>query len=567
MTNRKQTTLTKVIQKQIRTRIALTFVSVAVLALLVAAFEFKSSLDRVWSQVDVELNSLENFVISQKLIDNKSAISEKITSLNQSGNKFQIIWDEFAHLSSGKYRRFEWPFYWKIQYPLKQYGSQKFGQFIVRGSFLDHRDVLREFAISMLVILFFSILLFVLLYPLTNKIPKKIILDPLSNILNLLREGPALKSDENLHSIAEIREVQEKIITLIDDVKKASEQVARGELAVQVAHDLRFPVDDSLATIAALKGQVPEYERAKLEKIALRIGNICNGLLAHHRGEGRKDFCFISETIQSFVDEQNRKQASVLYAAEISSSAAVTEVCVSETDINRILTNLADNSHKALDKIESPKIKLALEHSESKVVLTFIDNGEGMDAATLVTVKTKGGSHRPGGNGIGLKSIKQIVQNAGGRFDMSSEKNVGTTITIEIPVAQKSNVRIVAEKKAKKLNPDFVLVDDDFSVRERWLDEAEQLGLEGVFCASESERLSLNISKDVPNYVDVNGSSKGSGIQLAKELHRQGFEEIYLVTGDRTMWGQSFPFAKEIRNKDFPFAPDDQIKPQQSQLI
>ena len=137
---------------------------------------------------------------------------------------------------------------------------------------------------------------------------------------------------------------------------------------------------------------------------------------------------------------------------------------------------------------------------------------------------------------------------------MTSEKNIGTVVTLEIPTASKANVRIVSDKRAlKKLTPDFVLVDDDSTVRERWLDEAEHLGLDGIFCASETERLTLDISKDVPHYLDVNGESKSSGVRLAEELHRQGFEEIYLITGDRTMWGQTFPFVKDVRNKDFPF--------------
>lgn len=558
--NSRQTTLTKVIQKQIRTRITLTFLCVAAFAFVVAAFEFKSSLNRVWFQVDEEMKSLENFVISQILIDNKPAISEKIESLNSSGNRFQIVWDGSVNPEPGKYRGFEWPVYWKIQYPLRQIGSEKFGQFVVKGSFLDHREVFREFAFSMFVILFFSVLLFVLLYPLTNKIPKKIILDPLSNILNLLRDGPTQKTDENLHSIAEIREVQEKVIALIKDVKKISEQAARGELAVQVAHDLRFPVDDSLNTIAELKGRIPEVERLKLEKVALRIGNICNGLLAHHRGEGAKDFCFVSEVIQSFVNEQNRKQTRVRYEAEISSIAAFTEVCISETDFTRILSNLADNSHKAMNGVTTPTIKIGLSFSNldlenaPRVFITFSDNGEGMDGTTLQIVKTKGGSHRPGGTGIGLKSIRQIIQNSGGHFDMISQKNVGTLVTLAVPVAFKTKNRAIVEKKfQKKLDPDFVLVDDDPIVRERWRDEAEHLGLEGIYCASESERLHLKIDNSVPHYLDVNGERKSSGIELAKELHRQGFDKIYLVTGDRTIWGKPLSFVKEVRNKSFPF--------------
>jgi signal transduction histidine kinase len=83
-----------------------------------------------------------------------------------------------------------------------------------------------------------------------------------------------------------------------------------------------------------------------------------------------------------------------------------------------------DSSHSAV-----PPIACAL--------LTVSDNGNGMDSATrgrvfepFFTTKAAGK-----GNGIGLKTVHDIVSASGGLIHIDSARNSGTRVTILLPLA------------------------------------------------------------------------------------------------------------------------------------
>lgn len=68
-------------------------------------------------------------------------------------------------------------------------------------------------------------------------------------------------------------------------------------------------------------------------------------------------------------------------------------------------------------------------------VILVHDNGIGMDEETSKKVFERNyrGESRYTGNGIGMTITKKLVEAHGGTISVSSEKNVGTTFSIEMP--------------------------------------------------------------------------------------------------------------------------------------
>jgi signal transduction histidine kinase len=69
---------------------------------------------------------------------------------------------------------------------------------------------------------------------------------------------------------------------------------------------------------------------------------------------------------------------------------------------------------------------------EGYVLLSVVDTGEGMDAATsnlafepFFTTKARGK-----GTGVGLTAVRELVQSMGGLMRMESEPGRGTTVSI-----------------------------------------------------------------------------------------------------------------------------------------
>jgi signal transduction histidine kinase len=49
------------------------------------------------------------------------------------------------------------------------------------------------------------------------------------------------------------------------------------------------------------------------------------------------------------------------------------------------------------------------------------------------------------GSGIGLTLVKEIIESHGGNITVESERNKGSTFTIQLPINQKSNGKDIAD--------------------------------------------------------------------------------------------------------------------------
>ena len=78
---------------------------------------------------------------------------------------------------------------------------------------------------------------------------------------------------------------------------------------------------------------------------------------------------------------------------------------------------------------------------------------------------------------------------------------------------------------------DLVLVDDDPMIRELWEFDAIQVGKKVIAVESFND-LDWNDIRNIAIYVDKNLKDGASGFEVAKTLHKQGFQNIYITTGE-----------------------------------
>jgi len=92
-----------------------------------------------------------------------------------------------------------------------------------------------------------------------------------------------------------------------------------------------------------------------------------------------------------------------------------------ETCLFRIVQEALTNAAK---HAKASAIKIELVHAAQRTVLTVSDNGVGFDPSTL-----RQSEHRPG---LGLLTMRERVDVAGGKFSLESELGKGTRIGVEI---------------------------------------------------------------------------------------------------------------------------------------
>ena len=102
------------------------------------------------------------------------------------------------------------------------------------------------------------------------------------------------------------------------------------------------------------------------------------------------------------------------------------------TLLARALTNVIENALHAMPGRGS--LALTAARADGRVRLSISDTGEGMDADALRRVFEPYFSTKTRGTGLGLPIAKRNVELNGGTIAVESQKGVGTTVTIELPV-------------------------------------------------------------------------------------------------------------------------------------
>ncbi|MGH7139476.1 MAG: sensor histidine kinase [Pirellulales bacterium] len=96
------------------------------------------------------------------------------------------------------------------------------------------------------------------------------------------------------------------------------------------------------------------------------------------------------------------------------------------------LFNLILNAQQAMP--DGGQLMVATEFTPRGVALILVDTGCGMDEKTLARIFEAFYSTKPGGSGLGLPTVRKIVEAHGGRIFVQSEFGKGTQFTIELPV-------------------------------------------------------------------------------------------------------------------------------------
>ncbi|GAB4311226.1 MAG: hypothetical protein Kow0059_01140 [Candidatus Sumerlaeia bacterium] len=102
--------------------------------------------------------------------------------------------------------------------------------------------------------------------------------------------------------------------------------------------------------------------------------------------------------------------------------------------IELCLEYLCRNAIEALDDQQSPEITIATEFDENNFIIMVQDNGPGMSQATVARIfqpfyTTKGRNHV----GLGLTFARKLAEEMGGRIEVQSEPDYGSTFSLVLP--------------------------------------------------------------------------------------------------------------------------------------
>ncbi len=249
---------------------------------------------------------------------------------------------------------------------------------------------------------------------------------------------------------AETGETTGLVITFQDLTEvRALEEAARrqdrlaavGRVAAGIAHEIRNPLASMRGSIQVLRADLDgDSSQAQLMEIILRESDRLNQIIADFLTYARP-----RNTQLALIDlrEPLRETFTLLrHSPEIRDGHQLEEVLPEEpvmvsadaSQLKQVFWNLSRNALQAMP--EGGTLRAELQQvAGSRVRITFKDTGRGMTPEQVEHLFEPFSSSTTGGTGLGLSIVYQIVRDHGGTINVRSREGQGTTITVEMPVA------------------------------------------------------------------------------------------------------------------------------------
>jgi two-component system, cell cycle sensor histidine kinase and response regulator CckA len=210
--------------------------------------------------------------------------------------------------------------------------------------------------------------------------------------------------------------------------------------------------------------------------------------------------------------------------------------------VSQVLMNLAINGRDAMPDggVLTISTSKRMDSDRCFVCLEVADTGEGMSSDTRAKMfepffTTKQGGR---GTGLGLATVKEIVEQNKAQIFVESEIGVGTRFRIEFPACLPDSREIEAPERSVAaldeivVNGRVLVCEDDVAVRTAVCDYLEAIGIQVARCGNASEALA-EAAKAVPKILITDVIMPGqNGLQLAQTLQRQHNDlKVLLITG------------------------------------
>lgn len=274
------------------------------------------------------------------------------------------------------------------------------------------------------------------------------------------------------HTLVNLKETQSQLV----DAEKMS---SLGQLTAGIAHEINNPINFVSSNIPPLKQDLEDINAIIKKYEEITSDNIETKLIEIKELKQELDFEYLKTELPTIIngieDGAKRTQEIVgglrnfsrldendLQLANINEGINSTLILIKTKltgikltkqlepiptiecypgKLNQLLMNLLDNAIYAIKTKKTEQegeINIATYNDTDFVYLKIKDNGIGMDAATknkmfepFFTTKPVGS-----GTGLGLSIVHTIIKNHNAEIAVKTEENIGTEITLKLPIKQ-----------------------------------------------------------------------------------------------------------------------------------
>ncbi|MBB5021485.1 two-component system sensor histidine kinase NtrB [Desulfurispira natronophila] len=230
-----------------------------------------------------------------------------------------------------------------------------------------------------------------------------------------------------------------RIIDLEQQAARNEKLAAMGEMAANIAHEIRNPLG-SIELFASLLYRDLAEEPPKQQLCAnivsgvRNLNSVISNLLLFTRNLSIQKENFDPELL---LEEVLTFTEHLKYKKRITTLKDIAPGTLLYGDfdlLNQVLLNLVQNAVNSIAEEGTIELVVRDDQGDSEYTLLQIrDSGSGMDPDTLKKIFIPFYTTRAKGTGLGLSIVNRIVETHGGVLNVESEEGVGTTFTIKLP--------------------------------------------------------------------------------------------------------------------------------------
>lgn len=227
-----------------------------------------------------------------------------------------------------------------------------------------------------------------------------------------------------------------EIKTLEREVRLKEKLAAVGEMAAQVAHEIRNPLSSISGSAQLLMADGTTEEQNRLLDIIKRE--------SRRLSENLNQFLFQTRPAPATAIDIRPiiEEAVVLLRSGLSSdpthdiqyrSVDTSVLCLADADrLKQVFWNLSRNGLEAMPN--GGILQVSLQVAESQALIVFEDEGKGLSVEAQARLFRPFESHKPGGTGLGLAIVYHIIRDHRGDISFRGRPSGGTRVEVRLPL-------------------------------------------------------------------------------------------------------------------------------------
>jgi PAS domain S-box-containing protein len=282
---------------------------------------------------------------------------------------------------------------------------------------------------------------------------------------------------------------------------------AMGQMMAGAAHELNNPLTAILGVSDLLRERTADdVVRRQVELIwqqARRAAGIVQNLLAFARPPATsRSKLQLEQILRQALESQQDSLRKKNIAVEFRATENLPPVDGDSRLLAQVFSNLITNAEQAISAVHNQgTLKISLSRAGGRACVVIADSGPGIPPEILgkifdpfFTTKRPGG-----GTGLGLTISLAVIKEHGGRLEVQSSPNSGTTVQVLLPIAVEESPAAPDSVDAPRKAPagsdtlrgrSVLIVDDEDSIREIVQEGLSARGMQVEGAVSSEEALS-----------------------------------------------------------------------------